>query len=219
MSTNTNTNTNFKKIFTNKKSISIEEVNNKSNIVKILLNTFSTFFTNVNDKVFKDNGKNTEGSELKKEVKIYLTIFLTIFLTLFFIFTITTSIVTIQYYDEICSNNKIVKDDMTNIYRLALLNIILIIIFIGLLISLYLFSKELISENIINKINDWKIIYLVGSLITIINMVISSKFMIIISKCNFETYKLYYYMWINHGIILPICLLILIFNIFYNKIK
>jgi hypothetical protein len=215
------TNTIIKKsIINNKKSIEDLNLNVdvKSSTYQILQNTFSKFFTNLNDKIFKDIGKSTEGSDFKKELKIYLIIFLTIFLTLFLIFTVTTSMVTIQYYEEICSNNKKLIDDMTFIYRLAILNRILIVVFIGLFASLNLITKGLINEKYINIINDWKIIYWLGLLISSINMFISSKLIINISKCNFDTYYLYYYLWINHAITLPICLLILILNIFYNKI-
>ena len=195
----------------------LDDVNNKSSTLKILLDTPTDFFTNVNDKVFKDSDKNTEGTDLKKGVKMYLTILLTIFLTLFLIFSLTTSIVSIIYYNEICSNNYRLKDEMNIVYYLAIFNIIFIFLFIVLFILLYL--KDFISNKIINYINDWKIIYWVGLLISIINMVISSKYIIILSKCNFETNHLSNYLWINYTITLPIYLLIYILNIFYNKIK
>ena len=145
----------------------LDDVNNKSSTLKILLDTPTDFFTNVNDKVFKDSDKNTEGTDLKKGVKMYLTILLTIFLTLFLIFSLTTSIVSIIFYNEICSNNYRLKDEMNIVYYLAIFNIIFIFLFIVLFILLYL--KDFISNKIINYINDWKIIYWVGLLISIIN--------------------------------------------------
>ena len=222
MSTNTNINTNIKKTFSNKKSL--VEVNDKSSTftLKNFINIPTKFLTNVNDKLFKDINKNTEGSDLKKEVKLYLIILLTIFLTLFLILSLITSMVAIRYYDEICSNNKILKDEMNTVYYLAIFNILFVIGFIGLFLLLYLINKELIGNqiyNIIKTMNDLNIIYWYGLLILIMNMYISSKLIIIISKCNFETNRLYYYLWINYAINLPICLLILILNIFYNKIK
>jgi hypothetical protein len=177
-----------------------------------MISTFNSFFTKVNEQIFTNN---TEGENLKKEVKTFLILYLAIFLIIFFIFLLTTSIVTIKYYDEICSNNIELKHNMNIIYNLSILNIICLFIFI-ILFGLQYYDYD----NIIIKFLKTKIfVYIFLILITSLNMIISSNFIINISKCNFKTYHLYNYMWINYAITLPICLLILILFIILQNLN
>jgi Na+/alanine symporter len=175
------------------------------------LNTFSKFFTKVNDKVFIDN---KEGTDFKEEVKTYLKICLIICLAIFFIFFLTTSILTIQYYNEICSNNISLKQNMDIIYNLAICNIAFLFIFIILCGIQYYDKIELFKNMIFVYL---LIIFFIS--IIFLNMYISYNLIYNISRCDFRTYNLYNYLWINYAITLPISLLILIFYIIHSKIK
>jgi len=170
---------------------------NVKQLLTIFLNTFTNFFEKVNTNIFANN------TDFKGEVEICLQLYLIIFVIIILIFILTTSIVTIKYHEEICDNNESLKDDMNLIFNFAISNIIFTFIFIVLLILQYNYdTKYLFFIKIL--------VILFFLLIISLNMVISSHFIINISKCNFKTNHLYNYMWINYAITLPICLLILI---------
>ena len=173
-------------------------------LLSIFFNTFTNFFEKVNSKIFKND------NNFKEDVQICLKLYLIIFLIIILIFSLTTSIVTIKYHEEICENNKELKDDMNIIFNLAIFNIVCTFIFILFCVLQY-YEKNYILIKIL--------VLIFFLLIISLNMAISSNFIINISKCTFETNHLYNYMWINYAITLPICLLILIlFYILYFKI-
>jgi hypothetical protein len=169
-------------------------------------NTLTKFFTDINDKVLKDN-------ILKSDIKKKITMYSIGFLIIFVILIINTYLEIINKYQEICLINPNFKNNMYFIYIIAILNIILLIIFIASCLILFL---NLNVKFVIKNKNF--IIYPLALIITIFNMTINSRFIMIHSKCYPELFYKSNLLWINYALTLPICLLILILYFFNNKI-
>jgi hypothetical protein len=149
--------------------------------------------------------------QIKKLILIILIIFVLI--------TISTSILSIQYYDSISSLCLEFKNYIKFVYICAILNIFLTIICVilcGILLSGNI--KKHKYKNISIHVLTYIFIFAVG----IINAIISYNYLAYLGTCttneNFDYHNLYYYNLVSYTACTPISiLLIILFYFILNK--